>query len=998
VVALVCPCAFALNPALDVSQYAHTAWTIRDGFFQGGIQSIAQTPDGFLWLGTEFGLLRFDGVRTVPWTPPGAERLPSTKVLRLMVARDGTLWIGTYSGLASWNGARLTRYRELDGKMVVSLLEDRGATVWAGGWWESPTGRLCAIKKGTTQCFSQDGSFGQGVLSLFEDGAGTLWAGAQTGLWHWEPGPPRRYALPTATPWEIRDLNRTEDGQILLATDGGMEQLVNGRVQTYPIPKVSRVPSPLRLLRDRGGGLWIGTTDRGLVHIHQGRTDVFSRRDGLSGDFISSLFEDREGNIWAATDGGLDRFREFAIPSITVKEGLSNGSVWSVMAATDGSVWLGTRAGLNKWSHGQIASVTRGGALLGDIPQSLFEDDHRRIWMFSRNGLIAFEGGRFTQTSGISGGQVHAITGDDRGNLWLAHDRGLFHLRDDRVVELTPWQKLGNRGDAYALVSGPDQGLWIGFGPKDGGIVHLYNGQVGPARSAANGLGGGMVSDLRLDRDGTLWAATEGGLSVIKNGRVTTLASRNGLCDSVLWTMEDDDHAVWLYTPCGLMRVPRPELEAAAADPNRTIRTTVFDTSDGVRLHSTPVSGYSPQVTKASDGKLWFLSGDGVSVVDPGHLPVNKLPPPVHIEQITADRKSRWQNLSGASASNLRLPALSDLEIEYTALSFVAPEKVRFRVKLEGRDRDWKDMGNDRKTYYNDLPPRHYRFRVAASNNSGVWNEAGDSLDFSVDPAYYQTTWFRLSCVAAFFALLWALYRYRLHQIAREFNAHLEGRVDERLRVARDLHDTLLQSFHGLLLRFQGARNLLPARVADSEQVLDSALDAAARAITEARDAVQGMRSSTVISNELAKALEVLGKELAEQQKAANGDATVFSVDAEGTSQDLHPILRDDIYRIAGEALRNAFRHARARRIEVDIRYDARQLQVRVRDDGIGIDASVLNEGRAEHWGLPGMRERAKAIGGKLEVWSEHGAGTEVELTIPASIAYGTRPGRRFRL
>ena len=306
-------------------------------------------------------------------------------------------------------------------------------------------------------------------------------------------------------------------------------------------------------------------------------------------------------------------------------------------------------------------------------------------------------------------------------------------------------------------------------------------------------------------------------------------------------------------------------------------------------------------------------------------------------------------------------------------------------------------MGNRAEAFYNDLPPRNYQFRVIASNNSGVWNEAGDSFDFSIDPACFQTNWFRAASVAAFLLMIWGLYRYRLHQVAREFNANLEGRVDERLRVARDLHDTLLQSFQGLLLQFQAARNMLRGRAEDAGEVLDTALEDAARAITEARDTVQNMRSSTLLTNELAKAVRILAEGLAEQQREAHGNTAAFSIEVEGTVQELHPILRDEIYRITGEALRNAFQHARARRIEVEIRYDARELRVRVRDDGIGIDAKVIEEGRTGHWGLPGMRERAKAIGSQLEVWSEQSAGTEVELTVPALVAYGSHIGRDRR-
>ena len=906
-----------------------------------------------------------------------------------MVARDGTLWIGTCSGLASWNGSRLTRYRELDGKLVASLLEDRSGTVWAGSS-EASTGRLCAIKKGTTQCFGQDGSFGRAVMSLFDDGAGNLWAGAETGLWRWGPGSPRRYALPTTMPWEIRDLNRTEDGQILVAALGGMEQLVNGRVEAWSSPRVSGVPSPERLLRDRDGGLWIGA-DRGLIHVHHGRTDVFSQPDGLSGDFISSLFEDREGNIWAGTNGGLDRFRDFAIPSVTARQGLSNNSVWSVLAATDGSVWFGTRAGLNRWSHGEITSIARSGALAGGIPQSLFQDDHGRIWIFSRNGLTALEGGGFTQVSGISGGQVHAISGDDRGNLWLAHDKGLFHLRHGRLVEQIPWQKLGHQGAASDLLSDRDQkGLWIGFGFEDGGIVHFDKSQVGPSYSVANGLGRGMVSDLRLDRDGALWAATEGGLSVIKNGRVTTLTSRNGLCDSILWTTEDDDQGVWLYTPCGLMRVARTDLEEAVADPNRMIQTSVFDTTDGVRLHSVAVTGYSPPVTRASDGKLWFVSGEGVGIIDARHLPFNKLPPPVHVEEVKVDGKV-WD-----AAHGWRLPALvRDVTIRYTALSFVAPEKVHFRYKLEGQDLDWKEVVNEREAQYTNLKPRNYRFRVIACNNSGVWNTSGDTLTFSIAPAFYQSNWFGASLAVVLAAILWGLYRLRLYQVAREFSAQ----TGERARIARDLHDTLLQSFQASLIQMQTARNVLPRSLEDAAQTLDSAIGSAEHAIDEGRRTIQDLRATVAPRSNLEYLLTIAAQQLAEAPDS-NRTHPTFDVTVEGAPQILSPAIQDEVYRIGREALRNAFRHAHASRIEAEIRYDARCLRLRIRDDGRGIDRQILEAGaKAGHWGLPGIRERAKRIGGQFDIWSEPGAGTEIELTVPASRAYAIpQAQRRFAL
>jgi signal transduction histidine kinase/ligand-binding sensor domain-containing protein len=974
-----CPCASALNPSLDINQYAHNAWTVRDGFFKGSLDSIGQTPDGYLWLGTEFGLVRFDGVQSVPWQPPAGEHLPSSNILSLLVARDGRLWIGTFNGLASWKDGKLTHYPELAGQKIFALLEDREGTVWAG---VTTSGRLCAIQNGSVQCYGQAASLGRGVGALYEDSRGYLWAGATTGLWRWKPGPPKLYQMPEPA---IRALIESDAGALLVSMDGGIRQLVDGKIEAYPIRGAGRQFAPSRLLRDRNGGLWIGTSDQGLLHVHQGRTDLFARSDGLSSDAIARLFEDREGNIWVATMDGLDRFRDFAVPTISVKQGLSNAVVGAVLAARDGSVWLSTRDGLNRWNDGRVTTYRKGDSGLPGNADSLFQDEGGRIWVSTPRGVAWFDNGRFIPVHGVPGGNVHSIAGDRAGNLWIGHDQGLFHLLEEGVVEQIPWARLARNDLARSLLYDPLQGgLWLGLG--DGGVAYFKDGRVRASYSSADGLGEGPVDGLALDRDGRLWAATEGGLSRVKDGHVATLTSKNGLpCDTVHWVMEDDDHSFWLGTACGLVRIARPELDAWVTDSKRKIQATVFDTSDGVRSHAN-ASSYSPRVAKTKDGKLWFLPLDGVSVIDPRHLPFSKLPPPVHVEQITADRKKY------ETSSSQRLPALTrDLEIDYTALSLVTAEKVFFRVKLEGHDPDWKDMGTERKKFYSDLPPRNYRFLVKACNNSGVWNEAGASFDFSIGPAYYQTRWFQASCVAAFLGLLWALYRYRLHRIAREFEARLDGRVNERTRIARELHDTLLQSFQALMIHFQAVDNLLPP--GKGKEALEKVLDRADQALVEGRNAIQSIRSSTTVTNELSHAVTALGEELAGSHDGENGRAT-FRVSVEGTPRDLRPILRDDIYRIAREALQNAFRHAQASQIEADITYGDGLLRLRVRDDGKGIDPKHLHAGREGHWGLPGMRERAQQIGAQFEMWSEVGAGTEVELRIPGSQVYEKARGR----
>ncbi len=994
-----CPSFFALNPSLDISQYGHTTWTIRDGFAPGTAFAMAQTPDGYLWLGTEFGLFRSDGVRFVPWQPPAGQQLPDAPY-SLLVTRDGILWIGTYSGLASWKGGKLTQYPELQDLFVTSLLEDREGTVWAGAMGGSP---LCAIRSGSTQCFGQDGAFGGFVWSLGEDASGALWAGAESGLWRWKPGPPKRYAVPGV---RLADLAQSGDGRLIVGIRGGeLRQVAGDNLEAYPIRRAMNSNAMLpdrdidanKLLRDRDGGLWIGTNQRGLIHVHQGRTDVFTAENGLSGNIIAGLFEDREGNIWVSTAGGLDRFRELPVTTVSTKQGLSSDDVRSVIATTDGSTWIATRDGLTRWQKGQTTIFRKADGLPDDVVQSMYQDHAGRIWVFTAHGLAWFNNRRFVSADGVPSTEVYSITGDNAGNLWLSGNRGLSHLREGRLIENLPWTVLGRRQQAKVIIFDQDRGgLWLGFW-QDGGVEYFRDGQVRLSYTAANGMTKGPVAHLRLDRDGAVWAATQsGGVSRIKDGRITTLTTSNGLpCDRIHWTTEEDDRSLWLYTDCGLLRIPHSQVDAWISDPARRVEPAIWDAIDGALPWGAP-SSFGPTFAKAADGKLWFVTREDIEVVDPAHPALNKLAPPVHIERVVADQKTYWQNMPGVGGSNLRLPAHThDLQIYYTALSLVSSRKVHFKYRLEGQDTDWREVVNDRDVQYSNLGPGTYRFRVIACNNSGVWNELGDSLEFSIAPAYYQTNWFRALCAVLALALVWIIYQVRVRQLRHQFALTLEARVGERTSIARDLHDTLLQSFHGLMLRFQIVSQLLPDRPIEAKTELDMTIDRAARAITEGRDAVQGLRASTVQTNDLARAINTLGEELATDP--GNDGSPAFRVTVEGEPRDLHPILRDEIYRIAAEALRNAFHHAASRQIEVEIRYDHEQFRLRVRDDGKGMDQTVgSGMGRKGHYGLPGMRERAKSIGGNLEIWSEIDAGTEVELRIGADTAYASTAKRSW--
>ena len=982
------PGAYALDPALDVSQYAHTAWTVRDGFSLGNIYAMAQTPDGFLWLGTEFGLFRFDGVRTIPWQPPAGQQLPEKNINALLVTRDGTLWIGTFAGLATWSGGKLTWRPELGRQFVASLFEDREGTVWASTLAGiQASGRLCAIRKASTQCYGEDGAFGRAVWALYEDSSGNLWAGAQSGLWRMRPGPPRQYRTPT----ELIGINKCDDGRVLIALHGaGLLQLAGDKVESYPIQGTINSNRLLRdsevdanrLLRDRDGGLWIGTVERGIIHVHHGRTDVFTKSDGLSGDVILSLFEDREGNVWVASTGGLDRFRELPVATVSVKQGLSSDATQSVLAATDGSVWVGSHEDLTRWKDGRATIFGTASGLPDDAPESLFQDNGGRIWASTRHGLAYFKDGRFVTVNAVPGGEVHFITGDKAGNLWLAEHQRLVHLLEGRLVEQIPWSELGRPQAAAILLSDGEQGgVWLGFWV--GSLSYFKDRQLKLSYTAADGLGDGGVTDLLLDQDRALWAATElGGLSRIKDGRIATLTNRNGLsCDAVHWSIEDDDRSLWLYTSCGLVRITRAELDAWIADPKRRIQTTVWDAADGVRLRSSAASAYGPRVAKSTDGKLWFVTGEGVQVVDPRHLAVNKLPPPVRIDEIVADHKLYWQNLPGAVAQ-VSLPARTrDLQIDYTALSLVAPEKIHFKYKLEGQDTDWREVVNDRQAKYTNLPPRHYRFRVIASNNSGVWNEQGDTLEFSVAPAYYQTNWFRTLCVLAFVAMLWAVYRLRVRVLERHqaeigaLNERLmKAQEEERIRIAGELHDGVLQRITSLSLRLGTATLGLPP---------DSEPKAEVREVEN--DLIQVGAEIRQLSHELHPAmLQEAGLPAAlssycEEFSSLRG--IPISYKADDSVEELSPGAALCIYRIAQEALGNVAKHAKAKQVEVRLtRSDSRVCLV-VSDDGVGFNRD--GSGKAGGLGLINMRERVRQLNGTFEFESEPGHGTTVKAEVP---------------
>jgi signal transduction histidine kinase/ligand-binding sensor domain-containing protein len=993
VLAIVCfrsSVGIALDPTSHISQYGHSVWRVQDGYFGGTPTAITQTTDGYIWVRTQGGLFRFDGVRFVRWSAESGEELSSTGGYSILGARDGSLWAGTHAGLAHLVDGRLTLYEK--GSRSTPLIEDRDGKIWFEHVRPGDrTHPLCQVLQGEVHCYGKEDGFdiGPGSPAMAQDASGAFWIGSDRALVRWRPNSPessKMYRPQTlqSNPGEtgVSGITCAADGSVWVGIafpgkGGGLQHLVNNTLKPFIAPKLNgETLMVIALLSDHQENLWVGTL-HGLYKIRGKNVDLYGTAEGLSSDVVRRIFEDREGNIWVATSGGLDMFRDLRVKSISTGEGLHEDTVESVAAARDGRVWVGTSR-LQVLEPGGVSLDTEK-ALPGNQVTSLFVDRADRLWTGMDDKLFVREGGRFhqiTKPNGSALGMIFGIAEDSDRNIWV-ETKGppgtLVRIRGLKIQEMFP---APGTPLAREIVADPQQGIWLGLVTGD-----LARFQAGRVRTFNFGEHPNSRVAITAGSDGSILGGTSFGIVAWKDGKQQILSKENGLpCDYVTGLITDDAGNFWLFAQCGLIEIPRDQMQQWWEHPESKLNLRVFDTFDGFR----PGLGHFNTSAKTPDGRLWFANGSVLQVIDPAHVSRNIVPPPVKIRALVADHREYPMD------SGIKLPALTrDLEIDYTALSYAAPQKVLFRYMLEGRDSGFQEAGTRRQAFYNDLRPGPYRFRVIACNNDGVWNEVGASLGFSVLPAYYQTTWFRVSCVAVFLMLLWGIYRLRIRQLQHQFAIGLEARVNERTRIARELHDTLLQSFHGLMLHFQTGIDLLPGHPVDARKTLEIAINRADQAINDGRDAVQGLRASVVETNDLVSAVRILGEEL--EAADTNPNSAVFEVEVEGAPRNLHPIFRDEVYRIAAEALRNAFRHAQAQRIEVEVLYGERWLRLRVRDDGKGIDPKFLSgDGRAKHYGLHGMRERAQLVGGKLAVWSKLDSGTEVELSIPASTAYAT--------
>ena len=996
---LATPRSAALDPTSRISQYGHTSWRVQDGYFGSQPFAIAQTQDGYIWVGTRDGLYRFDGVQFVRWSSPSEEKLPASSVVSLLSARDGSLWIGTEAGLARLANNHLTVYSGSQGWVIVSILEDRDGRIWIDRFsrTDDRDHPLCQVLNTGIRCYGkEDGLDAFGSGPLLQDASGNLGVGSGTTLVRWREGESRVYRpkalISSAGQSGVDGLAVAPDGSLwvgmgVTGRGAGLQRMVDATLRPYVAPRLNgETLNVLDLMLDRESTLWVGTAN-GVYRIRGPDVDHFGAADGLSGDEVSGFLEDREGNIWVLTSQGVDMFRDLPVKSISENEGLAAGGVQSILATRDGRVLIGTSR-LQVLENGGISSAL-GRALHGRMVTFLLEDHAGHLWVGMDNTLYVHEGGRFrpiTRRDGSPVGMVAGIAEDSENNIWIetiGPPGELIRIRDRAVQQEFPSPQMPL---ARRVIADPQGGIWLGL--VSGDLARYRAGQLSTFSFGNHTRS--RIGALAIASDGSILGGADFGVVAWKNGMQQILTTRNGLpCNSINALIPDNEGDLWLYAECGLIEISKAEMSRWWGHPDARLKLRVFGTLDGVQ----PGFGNFSSSARTPDGRLWFANGNVAQVVDPAHITANTVPPPVYVNAVIADHKS--YAVEGA----VHLPALTrDLELDYTALSFAVPQRVLFRYMLKGRDNQWQEPGTRRQAFYTDLAPGHYRFHVIACNNDGVWNETGAFLDLSIAPAWYQTHWFWLLCVVTVLGLLWIAYRLRLHQLQRQFATGLEARVGERLRIARELHDTLLQSLQGAVFQFQAARRLLLRNADNAMVVVDEAIHAAEEGIAEGRAAIRDLRPEPAAERDLPELLNDAGRELATAHEL-DEHAPSYRVVVEGNQQDLSPMLQDEVYRISREVIRNAFAHAAASLIEVEIRYDENELRLRIRDDGKGMDPEILRAGEVSgHWGIPGMRERAQRIGARLDFWSEAGAGTEVQLAVPAAMAYEERQhGARFR-
>ncbi len=937
-----------------VPEYSQRIWRTEDGLPQNKIQAISQTPDGFLWIGTSGGLVRFDGVRFSVFDRANTPAFHDDSILSLLPGRSGALWIGTEGGgLVLLQHKTFTSFGVENGianGFVRNLYEDRSGTLWVGtdrGFFRRDGSRFERLDgRGGIPIFA--------VRSMAQDRDGVLWVGSSAGTYKVEANRPIS-AGPAFHPLgiNITSIRSGPRGDLWFAGDTGIWQLPQDRSVPESVERINT----RALSFDRAGNLWAATVGRGLLRIHDGQTTTWRAPRGLPDNTVSAVFEDREGNLWAGTEDGLVRYTHTAVDTLTTRDGLSDDNVATVYQDRNGTLWIATATG---------ELYRREGDRLTPFPlplaaaRSVYLDRAGAFWFGSLNeGAMQYSAGRtrsLSMADGLRSNLIRQFLQTSDGMLWIATGSGLsrwdghalrtFYLEDGLAY-----------GGVRVLAEDRNGDLLVG---TDGGMNRVRAG-VFLRDSAFRQLGNERVWSILPSADGTLWLGTRGdGLYRIRNGSVTHLTVRDGLLSNSIYQILDDTRGrLWFSTPAGIFSAGRTEMETVASGRPGPIAIVPYGASDG--LDSTQMNGgVQTAGCRTTEGDLWFPSVKGAVRIDPRQMhPVPA--PPVLIESARLNDR-----LLPLSAPLVIPPGGGKLEIDYTSCELHSPDRVTFQYRLDNVDHEWISAPHRRSAVYANLSPGRYLFRVQARDGAFPGTQSEASLAFTWKPRFWETFWFRCLAAAVFVLLGWA--GFQLY--ARQTRARYSLVLAERTRVAREMHDTLLQGCVGVSTLLEAASTLPAAQ----GELLDHARSQIRLTIDEARDALWDLRNSKP-DPEFAASVRSFA------QQTSHDSGIPVTTEFTGSTAPLDPHLSRTLLLVAREAIRNAIAHAKPSGITVRVAFERAAVSLEVSDNGIGFqpDAAPQNG----HFGIVGMRERVEQVGGELELRSSPGCGATVRVVVP---------------
>jgi signal transduction histidine kinase/ligand-binding sensor domain-containing protein len=947
----------ASRPARGLSDFSVRTWNENDGLFASRITSIGQDANGYLWLGTDVGLLRFDGVRFVPVSELGDVKLPTSPVPALLSASDGSLWISTVAkfGLVRWKDGRATTFGpeqglKDDGGYSMAILEDSHGVVWTGnraGLFRFDGKRWQAID-------DVPGLTGTSVMALHESRDGRLWASTREAVFRRDRAD---------APFEQVDT-------LYLASNAwqGFSEDANGvvwisdftegfRPVGEPRPRTPRRSGwGVQLLHDQRDNFWVATRTDGLWRVRGDQVDVIRREDGLATDVVACLFEDREGNIWVGTQAGLQRLTPHRVTPVT-----DIPIARSAVTTKDGSIWIGNGKGLTRFAPGGRRHYGRQEGLPGRVVLALHVDADEVLWVATELGLARFAEDRFSPL-------VYA--GKDARRIFsIAHIADSFWLRDNTLElgrtsengQLLPLTTIPDdfRHDVTALAGDSANNLWIGR--TEGRLGVLRDG----TRFERHSLRVGTIRAMRQAEDGAMWIGGDAGLARVRDGRVQSIGAEHGLPSQVKSIVDDGDDVMWIGFGSGIARIETAEIERAFREDSYRLRYRLFNTADGAA--GIPVADGGLTAVRANDGRLWFATSAGLTVIDPKHMGDPRPPAPSAVEGVTADGEQM------KLADGLMLPAgVSHVQLLFTALTMTDSLRVEFMYRLDGVDRDWLPAGAVRQASYANLGPGQYTFRVKASYGDGVWGEPA-VLPFGVKPKFYQTGWFFSLAACGALSLVYLAWRLNARRVRTQFALVLA----ERIRMSRAIHDTLLQGFAGLALQLDDLAHgeLAPSTTRERLRGIRRRVE---DYIREARQSIWDLRSPALERRSLPEALKEVGT------RAIADRPVALDVSVKGAPLPFQPVVEQQLLLICQEALSNAVRHGAPNRVDVELEYGTSQVSVRVSDDGRGFDPHTV-EKVTGHYGVISMRERAAQVRGRLTIASQPGKGTRVETVVPVS-------------